>query len=383
MAKSPLQAANAFRWAACHGSVLLQAMYPSPPGERSESAEEGKTFHALGARILRSMSARDEPLPYEHDIVGTITDNGVMIDTEMYHCARDYATDVFKYCNQYGLLRSINVEGRVELGHIYPGMYGFPDCWIFNADIGELVVWEAKYGHQFVPAFENWQLIEYASGILAQLGVPDEYVTLRLKVYQPRSHHRDGPAREWVIEGSTLRGYVNQLSLAAHEALGANPKCVPGPHCHGCSTHACEALTQTGYAVMDHFSTAMSGSLLTGNNLGLEYRLLERAQDMLKARMTGIKEQVTAELRNGSIIPAITLQPTRADLKWIKPVEEVTMLGDMMGVDLRKPQELITPTQATKLGIDTVVISEYAKRTSSGVKLVIDDGTKARQAFRK
>lgn len=55
---------------------------------------------------------------------------------------------------------------------------------------------------------------------------------------------------------------------------------------------------------------------------------------------------------------------------WTVTPEEVFALGDMMGVDLRKKPEAITPAQARKLGLDEDVSKAYSKRPPGEVKLV-------------
>lgn len=57
------------------------------------------------------------------------------------------------------------------------------------------------------------------------------------------------------------------------------------------------------------------------------------------------------------------------------------MMGDLMGVDLRKPVELDTPAQARKKGVDESVIAAYSETPMTAIKLVEVDGTEARQVF--
>jgi hypothetical protein len=55
-------------------------------------------------------------------------------------------------------------------------------------------------------------------------------------------------------------------------------------------------------------------------------------------------------------------------------------MGDMLGKDLRK-KEAITPKQAIKLGVDETVIKAYSTQPRTGVKIVPDNGNKAKQVF--
>jgi hypothetical protein len=58
-------------------------------------------------------------------------------------------------------------------------------------------------------------------------------------------------------------------------------------------------------------------------------------------------------------------------------------MGDMMGIDLRKPPAPCTPKQAIAKGIDSAVISQYSETPAGALKLVADNGNKAREVFSK
>jgi hypothetical protein len=59
------------------------------------------------------------------------------------------------------------------------------------------------------------------------------------------------------------------------------------------------------------------------------------------------------------------------------------MMADLMGVDARKPQQLLTPKQLEKKGIDTTVISAYTEQPSTGVKIVELTTDKIRNIFKR
>jgi hypothetical protein len=69
--------------------------------------------------------------------------------------------------------------------------------------------------------------------------------------------------------------------------------------------------------------------------------------------------------------------------RWKKdvPHAEVIMMGDLLGVDIRKPVEMDTPAQVRKKGIDESVIAEYSETPMTALKLVEVDGAKIRQIF--
>ena len=56
-------------------------------------------------------------------------------------------------------------------------------------------------------------------------------------------------------------------------------------------------------------------------------------------------------------------------------------LGDVLGVDLRKAEAPITPTQAKKLNVDEAVINSYSEKRQGSARLVTDDKTIAGRVF--
>ena len=55
-------------------------------------------------------------------------------------------------------------------------------------------------------------------------------------------------------------------------------------------------------------------------------------------------------------------------------------MGKLVGVDISKPGAM-TPNQSRKLGVPEAILTTYSGRSKKGLKLVKDDGLKARKAF--
>ena len=55
-------------------------------------------------------------------------------------------------------------------------------------------------------------------------------------------------------------------------------------------------------------------------------------------------------------------------------------MGELLGFDLAKPKEPITPAQARKIGVDNSLIDEYSQRVPGALKLV--EAKDARKVFR-
>lgn len=305
---------------------------------------------------------------------GTMTPQGVPADADMAAGARLWADTV----GLYGM-----VEIPVPIVRVHPTeCAGTPDWWRYDPIERILRVWDYKYGHLFVEVFENWQLMAYAGGLLDLLGLRDEETTLELGIVQPRSYHPEGPVRRWRIRATELRGHINRAEAAAHEALSPHPTARTGTHCEFCPGRAdCRTLQNAAASVADFLGT-MERVNMPAPALAAELTILDSAAALLEARRTGLQQQAAAMIRRGERVPGFALEAQPGRMKWKCTAEEAAQLGDLMGVQLRKPLEVITPTQAIAAGLDAAVISgEYAERPKGTPKLVTDSTTQARKVF--
>jgi len=182
-----------------------------------------------------------------------------------------------------------------------------------------------------------------------------------------------------------LNDYINDISIAAHKAMSDDTQCKSGLHCKYCSARCvCPALQQTVYNCID-VVTNSTPIQLSGSNLSFEYILLKRISKLIEIRLASIQEQIISELISGKNLPGLTASPSYSRVKWKKSIsiDDILSLCDAMGIDLRKPVELITPSQSKKLGLDKIIIDNLSEKFQTGFKITEDDGSKARQAFGK
>lgn len=364
----------------CRGSVALQAAYPGP--EDSPEAREGTAAHWYVAELL---NGRDVA-------VGAVAPNGVPITAEMVDCAQALLIDVrdtLKACSPGSVLR---VEQRVYAPSVHLESWGTPDVYILDRQAKALHVWDYKYGHRFVAAARNWQLLNYAIAVFDSEGLkhdvaydhPESWHGWRvsLTIAQPRNYDPMGPMREWYTSGGTLRDtYLPQLHKAARESLEPGAAYTTGGHCRDCTgRHACPALQRAGAIAMD-VSLATHPVDLPPHAVGLELRQISDALARLQARQTGLEEQALGLIRGGTLVPFYSAQHGSGRERWKVPVTEVFAMGEMLGADLRKSPEPITPAQARKAGIDASVIQAYAETPKGGLKLVRVDDEAAALAF--
>lgn len=375
-----LAPSSASRWVRCALSASLEAAYPET--EDSPASLEGTAAHWAVQMLLQGTPvAIDMQAP-----------NGIAITQEMLEAAELVRDDILATLGPEWA-KYLVIERRVQIPRVHPTHnWGTPDyrAWSRMNNGGLcLHVWDFKYGHGIVEAFENWQLIDYTAGLLDEAGIDglqDQQTVVDMVVIQPRAFHRDGPVRRWRVLASDLRGHINRLANAAGEALGPNPRAVPSPEaCENClGRHACEGLQRAAYAAAD--KGGQYGALeLSPHALGLELRHLKRAQALIEARVSGIEAQVVASIQKGTLVPFWMMESVPGRLAWTRPAAEVFALGDMLGLKLQKDPEPITPTQAKAVAkaakIDGALFDAYATRPTGAAKLVADDGTKARLTF--
>lgn len=353
---------DAGQWMNCNGSFRAQQAYPPLDVEPSQSRLEGRACHEVAQKLFKN-----EPFS---DLVGSLSKDGIVITDELFDAAREYFNEVWGYCNTHGVLQNLHVEENCSVPG-YSNWFCIPDAWVVTLVEGKKIlrVWDAKFGHRIVDPFENWQLLIEAFSICELFQSPPDII--ELVIVQPRGFTSEGTVRKWVLTYDELVAYRRQVNETVLRVLDTSPLCTPGPHCLDCSARAhCDTLKQQSYAGVDYV-TSLQTHNLSGHALGVELRLLQRAQEMIKMRLSGLEEQALHEIKQGQHVTFYSAKTTYGRKRWKKdvPVDQVIMMGDLLGQNLRKPQELDTPAQCAKKGIDPSVIEQYAETPVTGVKL--------------
>jgi hypothetical protein len=348
--------------------------------EETPHAREGDAAHWYAAQLLLHYGNPD----VFRDIPD-IAPNGESITEEMKEGAELYCDSIVsavtKHLGTFDISK-LHIEERVDISRIHPECWGTPDCWFYYA--GTLYIWDYKFGHSFVEVFENWQLIEYAAGIISLLGlngIDDQHTRVLFHIVQPRSYHREGAVRVWNIKASGLRAHFNILEAAEAKAFQPIAETHPSPECAHClGRHACEALQRSSLSVTD--MTTLNVPLeLTPDQVGNELRYLKRAQELLEARVTGLSEQALVIIKRGKRVPFFRVEQSVGRERWKVKPEEVATLGEMLGIPLKKSISVLTPKQAIKAGIPEAVIKSYSEEPQGALKLVSDTEQTARKIF--
>lgn len=369
-AHAPRPPSSAWIWSKCTAQPYMLHMIEPIPQDDTAS-REGGAAHWAGAELIAGRQVGH----------GQITPDGTVLAEDMIESAEMWSEHVRGILERATTRATPDTHGVEQLvradGAISPEVYGTPDFWLHDVNAGILHVSDLKHGHGVVEVFENWQLICYAILICASRGITAG-TRVSMTVVQPRAYHREGPVRNWTVTVADLVPFAAVLRAAA---AAADPACVVGSHCKHCEArHGCTAYQQDAYRIAEMTQRPIPHEL-SPTALGLELTMLTDAAARLKARISGLEAQGEHLARNGSPVPGWTFEAGKTDLKWIAPREQVVMLGQLVGRDLSKPADVITPTQAIKAGLPAELVAKYAERPKGALKFVRADETLGRRVF--
>jgi hypothetical protein len=357
----PLGFSTARRWMRCPGSVRLQQSYPQAD---TEHAREGTAAHWHKQEYQQGV----------YYAAGQTAPNGVTITDEMIagsELAHDYIDSIRRNRNT----AELHTEKTVMASIIHALCGGTPDDVIVAPF--ELHIFDYKFGFRPVDPFENWQLLAaaVAYGFKAETQV-------HMHIIQPRAFSRDGVIRTWSVAGSQVTPYIQKLRDGAAAAMAPEATLVPSAECNHClARHACPALQATTASIMDVTTMAVPFNL-TDAQMGTELKYLDAAADRLKSRISGLQAEIESRLYAGRAVPHWSLEPTVPRIEWTVPNEQVIAMGLLAQVDLRKPGEVVTPTQAKKI-LDPVLVDAISARPKGTMKLTPVNSDFARKVFQK
>lgn len=370
------QPSSLFRTVRCTGWQQLCGDIEQPDTPESM---EGSAAHSVCEAVLfnrdRCENYIDRPAP-----------NGVIITEEMTDAAQWYVGDILRTCSDLKMYSSLHIEHRVDIPQIHPMCFGTPDAFAWHNVTQTLYLWDFKYGHLSVDAEGNEQMAAYVAGIVNLLGVTPNTIVIR--IVQPRCYDGQGAIREWVTDWQSVSNIIRGLASACAVADGIGAELTPGPkQCRDCPGRIrCKAFKAAGADVIQHVSQPVNVDEPDDVYLAMELNALEDAEKLLKARKDAVAEEIKHRIKQGRKVPNYGLETAIGRAKW-KDDKQAIEVCDLLGVDIRKPNAVITPNQAEALlkknSIDASVISDYHERPVTGISLVRDTSKRARLLFKE
>jgi len=343
-----LSPSKAGRRMQCPGSRKMELLYPDVPGP---SAIEGTFAHTVAAERL----------------LGGEVPAGAT--AEMIEGSEIWE-DVFGKFRPH-----IHIEERMESG-LHPDCWGTPDAWAYDAPTKTIHLGDYKFGHRVVAVENNWQLLTYLHGAMAQCTGAERAV---LYIVMPRCFQLEKPVQVWEVALPDLAQKFEHLKLNCVLAMKEQTYCRTGPECLYCKArHSCPTLAEASYALMEIMGQNAPFNLSVAA-LSAEYKMLQDATMLLKARLSGIEHELLAKVQGGATDTGWALKRTYGRETW-RSVQQALALGKLMGIDISK-EDAVTPKQAIKLGLDAELVRAYSVISESGFKLVPDDGAAASKAF--
>lgn len=359
----------------CPASARMQHQYPGDATSPARADGQAACWYMTETLLGRVVT------------VGQLAPGGSVVTQEMIDCAADILRDIVDTKKGAAGPVTLKVEEPLDASDtVHPANKGRPDVYLIDWGRPAVHVWEYKFGHRYVDAFQNWQCVNYLAMALECNGVdPSDWPnwSCTVTIAQPRNYHPDGQLREWHFNGAQLAELVSRLRAAAHLAMVDAPMFMTGDHCRDCSgRHACAALQRATMRLVD-FAYDGQPVDLPADALGLELRYIRDAIKRLGARAEGLEEHALALAKAGASIPHWRAEYSKGRERWREDVstEEILALGQLFDADLAQPVKPITPGQARKAGVDPEAIKGFAHTPRGGLTLVPFDETDVARRF--
>lgn len=301
--------------------------------------------------------------------------NGVALTDEMLDAIEIYRAAMAAWPTT----ATRHFELPVHCADIHEECGGTLDAGAWCPDTRTLFVGDLKYGFRHVSAWQNWQLLCYVSGLMRHFYLtPDDVQRVVLTIVQPRGYGQL-PVRQAVYTMAEVLPLWETLRISAAAAMALDSVCVTNPGCGDCDgRHQCTAIQSAALSVLDacHAATPDNLPFAAAEN---ELRMLKWARDIVDARISGLEQQVTHGIKRGALSRHWEMRESMTALKWnMGAADKVKTIANLLGVEVTKPAQVITPTQAIpKLGKELVAL--HAQRIPSGPKLVPVDPDKWRR----
>lgn len=293
-----LSPSGASRWLTCAGSVALIDKAKPAVYEASIYASEGTVAHEIGELVLKKERELSSFLGEEMQADGF----KIVVSQEMLDAVGVYVD----YCNtkQKEFGSRMRVEVKSSLKHLrVPGLDGgTADCVLINKENLTIEVIDYKHGAgETVEVQENWQLMQYALGVLyvTDICVWDNW-TVEMTIVQPRVFHPAGSVHTAILQSEELIAWQNDILIPGAKATHVkNAPLVPSKAgCRWCPVKGdCPKIYEVVQEVaVKEFNALPNPELLTAFQ---KIKILDNAK-LLTNFVGDVKKQVQAEITAGN-----------------------------------------------------------------------------------
>lgn len=347
-------ASGSHRWLHCPASIRLSENVPPQP--ESKYAKEGTDAHHC-LEILLS-----DPKKFIQNQKKLKKEFG----TEMVEYAADAAQEIWKRLTPGA---SLQAETEIDLGFVYPEMFGTCDALIVE-EFGRLTVIDFKYGAGIpVDPENNSQLIYYALGAAHKFDF--NFTEVCLVIIQPRAIHDRGTVREWVMGIDDLMAWEETFRLGVKGALDEKATANAGDWCRFCPASVnCPALSTQALEDARADFDPIRGTINLPIDLEPDQlaRTL-RAIDKIEVWIESVRKFAFASLEQGRKVPGFKLVEKRSIRKWTD-LEKATQDAKKKFGDKAFSVDLLSPAQLEKTCQAKEWVAQYSSSISSGLTMV-------------
>jgi len=297
------------------------------PNETSSFAAEGTAAHELCAAALTEGGFVADRLGRYVDVkTAKIVDTPEDTDDEnrFFEITEEMADAVAMYVDHVKGLANANsvleVEQRLDMTHLHPGIFGTGDATVFDPVDRHLHVCDFKYGKGVaVDADDNPQLLLYAAGAARRLHNA-QIEKLTMHIVQPRAPHPKGPIRSYEIDLLDLFEFEDTLAAAAAETDKPDAAVVAGDWCRFCPAQpVCPTVRAKRLAAAaEEFGDVGEPIALAPPETLSDEKLgaLLREADQIGNYVKAVQEYAHAQAMAGKMPAGFKLVAKRAVRKW-------------------------------------------------------------------
>ena len=114
--------------------------------------------------------------------------------------------------------------------------------------------------------------------------------------------------------------------------------------------------------------------------LAHEIELLDRAKDLVRARLDALEALAIARIQAGAPVPGYAFRKSKGNRSWTLPPDQIVAMATLFDVDIEERRP-VSPNQAEGRGMPRAAIDRFTERRELGAKLARVSPNTAREIF--